>query len=156
MNLKGFKMKWLVASLTIAVISGGYPVARGHLKTQSRIHSEETLCAILDRLAQDQKLNTILKLIQAGGVEEAAQRLNFLLCENIVSVNSQLASTDNRARSFAQSAFCRMAQYRPKPSPVTGVASVRERSCEEIEAQKILALAVAADPRAYRASTVSR
>jgi hypothetical protein len=156
MNIKCIKLRWLIAVLTIAAIGGGYPAAQSYLETQSRIRSAQTANAVLDRLAQDQKLNTILKLLQTGAVEEATQRLNYLLCVNIVDVNSQLASVDDRGRAFAQNAFSRMAQCRPKPSPEALAAFLHGQRDEEIEAKKILALAVAADYRADGTSSASR
>ena len=156
MSIKCLRLKWLVALLIIAAIGAGYPVAQRYLETQSRIRSAENANAMLERLAQDQKLNTILRLLKAGAVDDATRRLNHLLCENIVNVNAQLASIDDRNRAFAQQTFSRMAQCCPKPSPAAVAAFLGERHYEEIEAGKILALAVAADHGPVPLSTASR
>ena len=156
MNTKCLKLKWLIVPLALAVVGGGYPVARGYLQTQSLIRSEETYSAVIDRLAQARELNTALKLIQAGNVEEGTQRLSCLLSANIVGANAQLASASERGRAFAQMAFARMAQSRPRPLQATGAASVHELRYEETEAQKIFALAVAAEHQPYPATAASR
>ncbi len=156
MNIRSNKLKWFAAFLAIAAIGAGYPAVQTYLESQSQIRSEEKANALLDRLAQDQHLNTILRLLKAGAVEEATQRLNYLVCGDIVNVHALLASTDDRTRAFAQQTFSRMAQCRPKPSPAAVADFHGQRYYEEVEAERIFAKAVAADRVVGGISTASR
>ena len=156
MNSKCFKVGWWAAPLAFAVVGGGYVVARSHLETKNLIRSEEAASAILDHLAQDRQLNTVLKWIQAGDIEEAERRMNILLSGDIVSVNSQLASADEGTRSFGQSVFRKMAQYRPSPPLRILEGSGRTRTRDEMEAEKILGQAVAAKHQADATVPASR
>lgn len=137
-----FKMKWLVTSVALVTIAGGYLGLGEYLSTQKKLRTEVRFSVALDCLAQDQKLNTILKRMETGDVAGAVDRLNVLLSRDIVNINAQIASADDRVRSAVETAFARMGQFQPKPPQDTAGVANRARSREEIEAKKILALAV--------------
>ncbi len=141
------KLKWVGLLLAIALAAGGYLGYGAYAEHQKLLRSEETFSLVLDHLGMDQQISVVLKEMEAGYVKQAAESLRVLLCRDIVSLNSRLASANDRARSAAQSTFSKMAQFQPKPPPETTGTSVRERLPEEIEAQKILALALAEDLR---------
>ena len=139
------KLTWPGVLLAIALAAGGYLGIRAYAAHQEMLRAEETFAVVLDHLVTDQQLNTVLKSMEAGQAKAAADNLRILLCRDIVSVNARLASANDRARAAAQQTFSKMAQFQPKPLRATPEASVHERFPEEVEAQRILALAAAAD-----------
>ncbi len=156
MNTKCLRIKRLIALLVIVVLASGFLAVRSHLEIQDRIRATENYNLLFDKLAQDRQLNTILKRIQAGEVEEGAHQLSVLLSRNILLVNSRLAFADERTRSLARFAFCWMGQFQPKRLEKTAEAFAHGLAGEEKEAQRILALAVAAEHMAEERVSASR
>lgn len=90
----------------------------------------------------------MLKRIQAGDVAGGAQRLDLLLCDDLLQINSQLEHmepADNAQQAYTQRMFGKIAQLRPGNAVITA-GSARELYADQVEAEKLLALAVARNP----------
>jgi hypothetical protein len=140
MKTKYLKTNWLIILLAIVLVAIGSAAATTYLNLQRRIHADEAFAATLDRIYQGQKLSVVLKAMQDGDAGTAAQRLDLLLCENILIINSELASAGDRERAYVKDAFMKIARLRPK-NPDTATGGAQELSNDQIEAQKILAQA---------------
>ena len=137
----------LIPWLGIALVAAGFAAAATYLDLERKVHSGEAFAATLDRLYQVQKLNAALKTLRDGDAGTAAQRLDLLLCDNILTLNSELASADDRQRAYVKDAFLTIARLRPKnPDTTTGVA--QELNNDQIAAEQILAQACVGITRA--------
>jgi hypothetical protein len=145
MKTRYMKIDWLIPLAGIAVVAGSLLAATTYLDLNRKIRACETFGATVDRLFQDQKLSTALKAIHDGKVDGAAQRLDLLLCQSIVQLNSELASADPRTRAYVEDAFRRIARLRPKADAAPAGSPDQERSDDQIAAEKILTLALAGD-----------
>ena len=131
-------MKWLISALGIALVAGAVMAAATYLGLERKIESGQTFAVTLDRLYQDQKLAGVLKAIQEGDVDMAAQRLDIVLCDDILALNSQLMTADTRQQAYAHQMFVRIAHVRPGNSTIAA-GGTRVLSDDQIEAEKILA-----------------
>ena len=138
-------MDWLIPVLGIATVAGSLVAGSTYLNLERKLHADEAFMATLDRLYQDQKLSAALKTIQEGKVDVAAQRLDVLLCGDILMTNSELASADARTRSYVEDAFRRIARVRPKSAAGTAAGSAQACAYDQTAAQRILELALAGD-----------
>ena len=107
------------------------------LDLERKIQAEEAYSVTLDRLFHDQKLSAALKLLQQRDLPAASQRLDVLLCGDILAVNSQLESARDTERTFVADTFARIARVRPRNSEITAEASPKLTN-DQIEAEKIL------------------
>jgi hypothetical protein len=148
MKTKHLKLEWLIPSLGITLLAAGVLATAVYLNLERRIHAGENLAATLDNLAQDQRLSAALRTIHDGDVTGAAQRLDLLLCESILVLNSQLASADDQTRAYVVDAFRRIGRVRPKNPEASANSSACETSEDQVAAQRILALAMAGDIQA--------
>ena len=130
------RISWLIPVLGLALVAAGVMVGATYLGLERQIDSGQAFAATLDRLYQDQKLSVVLKTLHDGDVALAAQRLDILLCENILAVNSEIASADSRQQAYVQDAFVRIAQLRPKNAHTKSAA--QELNNDQIEAERIL------------------
>jgi hypothetical protein len=143
--IRNIKIDWLIPLLGIALVVGGLLAAVSYLDMERKVHSAEALAATLDNLYQDQKLSAVLKTIHEGDVAVAAQQLDLLLCDNILRLNSELASADDRTRTYVEDAFRRMARLRPRIPEAAPSKVVPEPTEDQVAAQRILALAMVSD-----------
>jgi hypothetical protein len=134
------KMNWLIPSLGIALVAVGVIAAATYLDLERQNHSAEVSMARMARLHQDLQLCGVLRTIQAGDVSSAARQLDLLVCNDIVAVNSQLASADPEDCKFIRNAFVRFALIRPRSAALLTDATQELRS-DQIEAETILAQA---------------
>jgi hypothetical protein len=138
-------MNWLIPVLGIATVAGSLMARTTLLDLERKRQAEEAFTATLDRLQMDQQLGAALKTIHDGEVGAAAERLDLLLCDNILRIDSELGSADPRTRAFVQDVFQRLALLRPKTAD--GAAAGSTPACTEVRAaaQRILELALARD-----------
>jgi hypothetical protein len=130
----------LILVLGFALVAGGIMAAATYQNLERQTHSAEVLIATCGRLNQDLQLCAALRAIREGDVNRAARRLDLKLCEDIVAINSQLASTDAGDREFIKNAFARISLTRPKSARLLTGATQGLRS-DQIEAERILAQA---------------
>jgi hypothetical protein len=142
MKMNYSKMNRLIPLLGIALVAGGVMAAATYLDLERKICAGEAFGATIDRLCADEKLSAVLKTLKEGDVSAAVQRLDLLLCDDILAVNSRLASADNTERAYAQDMFVRIARMRPRNSEIT-LNAVQELSNDQIEAERILSEACA-------------
>ncbi len=136
-------MNRLIPVFGITFVTAAVMAAATYVDLERKTHCAEAFGATLDRLYADQKLSAVLRTIQEGDVATATQRLDLLLCDDILAVNSQLASARSTERAYAQDVFIRIARLRPKNAEVTA-GTTQELSSDQIEAEKVLAGACAA------------
>jgi hypothetical protein len=148
MKTRYLKMNWLIPVLGIAVVGGGLVAGTIYLDLERQLHAEQAFTATLDRLFQDQQISAALKRIHDGEAEGAAQRLDMLLCGNILRTDAELASADARTRAYMQLTFRRIARLRPKTADGAVTGSTHECDGDRAAAQRILELALAGDPGA--------
>ena len=140
-----FKVRWLLPVLGIALVGGGLAGATAYVSLQRRLQSAEALGVTLERLRLQQQLSLVLKSLHNGELNAAAQRLDVMLCDSVLLVNSELASADDSRRACVQDAFARVARLRPRNSDALAGAT-RELYNEQIEAERILADASSGQP----------
>jgi hypothetical protein len=136
-----WKSDWLAPLVGIAVVGGSLMAATTYVNLEQRVSANEALSATLDHLYQDQKLSVALRILRDGQVDNAAQRVDLVLCQNILRLESQLASADPRTRAYIEDAFRRIAQFRPKIDPTTSGGEYNE---DQAAAERVLASAVGA------------
>ena len=149
------KIDRLIPFLGIALVAGGVAAAATYLNLERKIHSGEGFTATLDRIYQDYQLSAALKTLHNGDAGTAAQRLDLLLCDNILKINAELASADDRKAAYVKDAFMRMARLRPK-NPDTPVGAAPELNSDQREAEKILMRACAGITSANEGATALR
>ena len=140
MKTNCIKIGRLIPVLGIALVAAGVLVVATYLDIERKTRAGEALTATLDRLYHDQTASAVLKGIQEGDVAGAAQRLDLLLCDDIIELNSTIASADDLQRAYRQHMFVRIARLRPSNAVVTA-GTTRELFDDQIEAEKILARA---------------
>lgn len=143
MKTKQLKMNWLIPVLGIAVVAGSLVAGTTYRNLERETQADEALTATLDRLQQELEISSLLKTIHDGKVEGAAERLDLLLCGNILRTDSELGSADPQTRVCVQDAFRRMALLRPKTANGAGVGSTQECTDDRVAAERILSKALA-------------
>jgi hypothetical protein len=133
----------LIPWLGIALIAGGLMVAATYLHLERKAHAFEASTATLDRLCQEVQLSAELKRLHEGEVDQAAQDIDLLLCGDILLTNAELASADRETRALVQNTFRRIARVRPKTEG-TNAASTQEHVFDQMAAERVLTLALAA------------
>ena len=148
------KMNWLFPVLGIALVAAGIMAGATYLGLERKIDSGQAFAATLERLYQDQQLSVVLKTLHDGDAALAARRLDILLCENILAINSEIASADSRQQACAQDAFVRIAKMRPKN--VYTASGPQQLNDDQIEAERILTEACFAIKRSTEALAAAR
>ena len=145
MKTRYLKMDWLIPLLGIAVVAGSLVAGTTYRDFERKIQTDEAYMATLDRLYEDHQISAALKTLHDGSVDAAAQRLDLLLCDHILTTNSELPTADARTRTFVADTFRRIALLRPKTA--NGAVSGPTQACDndQAAAQRILALALASD-----------
>jgi hypothetical protein len=140
MKTRYLKKDWLILLLGLALVAGGFAATTTYLGLERKVSSGEAFSATLDRLYQSQKLSAALKTLHDGDMATAVQRLDLLLCDNILMINSDLALADDLKRAHVKDVFRKIALLRPQ-NPSTIAGATLEISNDQIEAEKILAQA---------------
>ena len=89
-----FRIDWLIPVLGIGVVAGFLVAATSYRAFQRQADVEGAFMPTLDRLSHDHTLRLALKTLHDGRVDEAAQRLDLLLCWEILRADAELASAD--------------------------------------------------------------
>ena len=151
MKLRDLKMNWLFPFVGIAVVVGTMVMATTYIELERRADAAEAFAATLDRLFHDHQLSMALEQIQQGEVAAAAQRLDLLLCEDVVRADLELASADPPTRAVVEDSFRRIALIRPNSTAGGAAGSAQKPTDGQLEAERILTLALGAAAHAARA-----
>jgi hypothetical protein len=146
MKMNYIKFDRLIPWLGIALVAGGVIAGATYLNFERKTRSSEASLVTLDRLIHDQQLTAALKRIHKGEVAEAAQSLDLLLCGDILLTNAELPTADPDTRSLVQNAFRTIALARPRTEG-TDTGPAREHIVDQVAAERILTLALAAPRR---------
>jgi hypothetical protein len=138
MKTGNWKADWLAPLVGVAVVGGSLMAATTYLNLEQKVRASEAFSVTLDRLYQDQRLSTVLKSMHDGQVKAAAQRLDGLLCQNIIRLDSQLGCADPQTRTCATDAFRRIGLLRPK----NAARAAQDCTEDQITAERILARAL--------------
>jgi len=144
MKTRYLKTDWLLPLVGIVVVAGSLLAARTYFDMEQQAGAEQALGTTLDRLQHDLKLCGVLKAIHNGEVAGGAQRLDLLLCDDILELHAGLTAADLRTRTYVQDAFRRIALLRPKIGAGTAASAAPERSHDQAAAERILASALGA------------
>jgi len=145
MKTRYLKLEWLIPVMGTAVVAAGLVAGITYLDLERKIHADEAFNATLDRVSHDQKLSAVLKTLHDGETGGAAQRLDLLLCGDILRTNSELGSAYARTRSVVEDAFRKIARLRPKTADGRGASSTQACNDDQVAAQRILELSLAGD-----------
>jgi hypothetical protein len=137
------KTNWLVCFLGIAGIAATVVAARTYFDLEQKTEVATARVATFQRLCQDQCLSMVLRDIRAGDTTAAAQRLDLLLCGNVLRTEEERAAADPQLSSYIEEAFKRIAMTRPPSAEGAGAKADRESSTGSAAAQRILAKALA-------------
>jgi hypothetical protein len=140
------RTNWLIPVLGIALVGGGYPLAKSYLRFSEEIRAESQSGAIVDCLLEDYNLSRVLMQLQSGDCAAPARSLDELLSANIMTINSQLASVDPQTRAVAEACFDHMGRQRAQSLPLAA-GLVKDGSSSEIAARGNLAQALASGSR---------
>jgi hypothetical protein len=155
MKTKYSRINWLLPLVGAVLVAAGFAAAATYLGLERKIHSAEAFAGTLDRLYQSQTLSAALKSLHEGDAGAAAQRLDLLLCDNVLMISSELASADDRKAAYVKDCFMRIARLRPKNADATA-GEARELIHDQIEAEQILAQACAGITGAHEGVTAAR
>jgi len=137
MKTDSIRINWMMPVVGIVLTACALMAAAPYLGIKRFNHASQDFGATLDRLYQDQKLSAALKEIHKGDVGTAAQRLDMMLCNDIVRVNSQLGSASDAERVFVRGIFARIARVRPNNAETTGGGAYTPTR-DQTEAERIL------------------
>ena len=132
----------MIPVLGIAVVAGCLVAATTCRELERRARAEEAFIPALDRLSYDHTLSLVLKPLHEGEVDKAAQRLDLLLCWDILRADAELASADPKTQAWMEDIFRRIARARPKTAEGTATSSTPEPNEAQAAAQRILELAL--------------
>ncbi len=127
----------------IAVVAAAVAAAKVYLDFERETHSGEVLTSTLDRLYQGHQLSLALKSIRDGDAAAAARRLDLLLCEHIVRIDSEVPTADAGTRPFVEDSFRRMALVRPRIAEGGAADSAKDLNEDQSAAERILTRALA-------------
>ena len=137
MNTTQIRLNRLIPLLGLALVASALVAAASYADLQRKNHAREEFGAAIDRLCHIQRLSSVLKQIHDGDPATAAQRLDIMLCDDILELNSQLASAGEAERACARDAFAQIARLRPRSSETSAGAAL-EPAGDQIEAERIL------------------
>jgi hypothetical protein len=143
MKTRYVNMKWLVSLAGIAVVAATVVVAKTYFDLEQEAEAAAAFGATSERLCQDQRLSLVLKDIHDGDTKSAAERLDLILCGNILRTEGERASADAQTGAYIEAAFRRIATTRPLLVEGGGAGASRESGNDQIAAQHILAKALA-------------
>jgi hypothetical protein len=138
MKDKNINSKWLIPGLGIALVAGGLMGAASHSKLEQEAHSGEACRWALERLRFDAGVCRGLRTLYEGDVNSAAQQLDRFLCEDILRLNSELASLEGVDRAFMKNAFARFSIVRPTCAALQARTS-QQPNDDEVKAERLLA-----------------
>lgn len=102
MRANTFKTRRFLTLLGIALVAGGYPVAKSYVRYEQMIRSGEQFSASVDAMAETVRLNRLQIQAEAATCVATAGGLKDLVAAHIASLNSQHTSENPAIRRFAQ------------------------------------------------------
>ncbi len=151
MKLRDLIPNWLFPSVGIAAVVGGLVMAAAYVELERKNDAAQAFAATLDRISHDHQLSMALAQIQQGEVVAAAQRLDLLLCEDVVRADLELPSADPLTRAVVDDSFRRIALIRPNSKAGGAAGSAQNPTDGQLEAERILTLALGAAAHTARA-----
>jgi hypothetical protein len=142
MKTISLRINWLVPFVGIAVVVGTMVATRTYVELERKADAADAFGGTLDRMFHDQELSMALEQIQRGEVAAAAQRLDRLLCQDVIRADSDLDNADALTRATVQDALRRIALIRPKAVPGAVSGSAQQSTDGQLEAERILTLAL--------------
>jgi hypothetical protein len=140
MKTKCIKKDWLVVALGAGLVAGGLVVWDALMEQHRYARNAEALNAALGQIYQDQNLGLVLRQLHQGDVAAARQKLDLLLCENILHLEEDLDSADPETRACVNDAWRQLARLRPLLADVAPDGAL-EATPDQLAAQRILARA---------------
>jgi hypothetical protein len=142
MKTRYFRLNWLIPILGIGVVVGGMVAETTYVRLERDNQSAQSLANTLEHLYQDQTISLALRRIHDGEVAAAAQRLDALLCDDVLQLSAGLGSADAQTRAYVGDGFRRIGRVRPKTPEVSASGTVPPTTMDQAEAQRVLALAM--------------
>ena len=142
MKTRSPRIDWLTPFVGIAVVIGTMVAARAYLALERKADAAAAFGVTLDRLFHDQELSMALEQVRRGEVAVAAQRLDRLLCQDVIQADSDLDTADALTRATVQDALRRIALIRPKVATGEVSGSTKQPTEGQLEAERILTLAL--------------
>src|ERR1035438_10540670 len=142
MKTKYLRLDWLIPLLGIAVVVGGMTGATTYVRWERDTQSAQSLANTLEHLYQDQTISLALRRIHDGEIAAAAQRLDVLLCDDVLQISADLGSADAQTRAYVGDGFRRIERVRPKTPEAAASGAVPPTTTDQAEAQRVLALAM--------------
>jgi hypothetical protein len=143
MKTQCIRISRLIPLVGIALVAAAVLAGATYWDIERQTRAGEALTVTLDRIYHDQQICSALKAMHEGDAILAAQRLDLMLCDDILALDAQLASADQKTRNYIKFGFGWLALNRPKNAH-TAAASGQELLDDQIQAEKILARASAA------------
>jgi hypothetical protein len=140
-----FKIDWWIPALGIGLVAGFLLGASTYRGLQRQADEEVAFMPTLDRLCQDHSLSLVLKMLHNGSADQAEQRLDLLLCWDILRADAELASADAQTRAWTEDILRMIARARPKTPEGPAAGSTREFSEAQAAAQQLLERALTRD-----------
>lgn len=135
-------MDWLIPFGGIAVVVATMVAANAYLSVEGKTDDVMAFNAMLERLHQDWQLTLALSEMHGGKAQEAAQRLDLLVCAHILWTDAELASAGPKARPIVMKVFQEMGRIRPSIAQRGAAGSIEEWSSEQIAAERVLGQAL--------------
>ena len=145
MKLRCVRVARWIPALGIGLVAGFLLGATTYRGLQRQADEEVALMPTMDRLCQDHSLSLVLKMLHSGRADQAAQRLDLLLCWDILRADAELASADAQTRAWTEDILRMIARARPKTAQGPGAGSARECSESQAAAQQLLERALTRD-----------
>jgi len=136
------KLNWLSPVLGIALVGGGYVLARSYAGYDEQIRSQTQSGATVDRLLETCHLGRARAGFYNTECAAQADRLDELLSADVAGIKADLPAVDPQTQALAESCFKHLnrlqAQRSSKPAGLAG-----DRSESQLTPQPILAWAPA-------------
>jgi hypothetical protein len=147
MKTRYIQMRRLAPILGLVLVAVGGVGSATYFNLERKIKASEALSAKMDRLCQDHTISAVLKTIQEGDVAGGAQRLDLMLCDDLLQLGSQMESADPERQAYTQRLLARIARLRPN-NAVIAAGTTRKLYADQIAAEKLLSVAAARDQAA--------
>ena len=137
------KINLVIAAVGMAVAVGAIAVGSAYVRLQREIRWHENFGALVDRAYYDQRVTSVLKLYHDGQAAAAVQKLDVVLCGDIIRMDADTAPADSQTRQFALETFRKIARERPKVLASVAGNSPERPIDDQLTAQRVLASACA-------------
>jgi hypothetical protein len=138
MNVRCFRIDWLIPVLGIVIVVGFVVVAVTYRGLEGQADEETAFTPVLDRLCRDHGLSLVLRMMHEGSFDEAAERLDLLLCWDVMRADVEMARADARTRAWGEDILRMIARLRPKMERKTGAGPALESGDAREEAERVL------------------